>query len=241
MKKFTMKDINLSEANRTISRNHVDRMKELIRKHGYLNSFPIIVNEEGLIIDGQHRYLACKELGIEPPIVQEKSFDITPIINSTQLKWSTKDYVKYYAAKGYEDYMILEQICKNKNISPGVAYNIIFGKCTNKTGLANLKGISSPLKEGTMKLPDTSDKGLAKLERKIDMILVLINKLNLPKTDRLIIALSRIFNDKNFVYSTMLKKLDYQMARVYRCSTINEYLQMLANIYNHKNLKKITV
>jgi DNA modification methylase len=35
--------------------------------------FPIIVNEQGIILDGHHRFRACKELKIEPKI-EEKSF-----------------------------------------------------------------------------------------------------------------------------------------------------------------------
>lgn len=242
MKKFTIDTIKLSEANREISKGQVERIKLLIKKHGYIKALPIIVDEDGLIIDGQHRFLACKELNIEPTIVVEPSFDITPILNASQLKWGTKDYVKYYAVKGYEDYIILEQLCKKKNISPSIAYNIIFNKTVERQGITRNKIYEeSKLKSGLMKLPDTSEKGLAKIERKVDRILNLISYLNLPRTDRLIVAISRLAKDENFVFSTMKNKIDYQRSRIYRCSTIQEYMQMLANIYNHKNSKKIVV
>lgn len=240
-KKFTIDTIKVSEANRDISRNHVDRLKGIIKEKGYLKGCPILVDEDGLIIDGQHRYLACKELGIEPEIVCSGNFDIVPILNSTQMKWCLRDYVKYYATKDYEDYIILERICKNKGISPNIAYNIIFGKNTTRDALSRKGGSQSPLKNGTFKLPDKTDKGLAKLDRKIDRILALISALNLPRTDRLIIAIARIAKDSNFNFDKMLGKIEYQKARIYRCSTITEYMQMLANIYNHKNSKKIAV
>lgn len=240
-KKFTIKDIKITNVNRDITRTHVDRLKEIIREKGYCKAFPIIVDEDGFIIDGQHRFLACKELGIEPPIFVEKSFDIVPILNSTQLKWGTKDYVKYYAEKDYPDYVILRRICISKKITPSAAFNIIFQKVVEKTGLSQAGGGKSPLKNGTLKLPDTSDKYLAKLERKIDLIMGLISNLGLPRTDKLIIAIARLAGDKNFNFGTMEKKLDFQRSRVYRCSTIQEYKQMLANIYNYKNTKKVTI
>ena len=241
LKTFKLKDIKISEANRDIALPHVERLKDMIKKYGYINSLPIIVDEDGLIIDGQHRYLACKALGIEPPIIVDASFDIVQILNSTQLKWATKDYVKYYAAKGYEHYVILEQLCKAKNLKPSVVYNILFGKCVEKTGLSRTGARISPLKDGSFKFPDITKKGLDKVERKIDRVMKLINLLGLPKTDRLIIAISRLATDKNFVFDTMEAKINYQKARVYRCSTIQEYMQMLANIYNNKNSKKVTV
>jgi len=41
-------------------------LKESIRKEGL--HYPIIVNGEGVILDGHHRYRICRELGIEPKI-----------------------------------------------------------------------------------------------------------------------------------------------------------------------------
>jgi hypothetical protein len=244
-KKFTLKDIRLSDVNRDINLNHVERLKEILIKHGYFEGSPIIVDEDGLIIDGQHRYVACKELKIEPTIVQAGDFDMVPILNSTQLSWSMKDYVKYYAAKAYEDYVILEQLCKAKNISPNVAYIIIMGRGNERSGMANSLSRTSinkhPVRQGTFKIPDKSQKGLDKLERKVDAILNLVARLDLPRTERLVLAITRLAEDKNFSFKVMEAKIAYQRARIYRCSTINEYMQMLANIYNHKNTKKVAV
>lgn len=239
-KKFTLNDIRLSSANRDVLRPQVDRIKKLIEKYGYVQSSPIIVDPDGLIIDGQHRYIACKELQIEPPIVVEESFDLTPILNSSQMRWTLKDYVKYYSAKGYEHFAIMEQICKSKGLKPGVVYNIVFGKNVERTGMGRGE-YQYPLKDGTFKFPDISDKGLAKIERKIDKVMNLVTLLDLPKTDRLIVAISRLAKDKNFAFDTMEAKIGYQRARIYRCSTIQEYMQMLANIYNNKNPKKVVV
>lgn len=237
-----LKDLRLTDANREIQRNHVDRLKSSIEKNGYISGCPIICDEDGFIIDGQHRYEACKELKVEPPIVvldMKNAFDMAPLMNSTQMRWSTKDYVHYWAVKGFPDYIILEQICKEKNLSPSVVYNIISGK-SDKTGLGTSRDVSA-LKLGKFVIEDKSDKGLAKLERKINAIIGIVNELGLPKTERLIIALARLSKDSNFSFATMIAKIDYQKSRVYRCSTIIEYQQMLANIYNNKNSKKIAV
>lgn len=240
-KVFKMADIKMTEANRDIVPQQVERLKESIRKYGYLEGMPIVVDEDGFIIDGQHRYMACKELKIEPPIIQAASFDIVPIINSTQLKWTMKDFVKYFAEKGYAHYVVLRALCKAKNISPATAYSLIFNKAPDRTGISRTHKLANPLKDGTFQFPDISEKGLAKIERKIDAILALVSKLGLPRTDRLLIAIARLAADKNFSFSVMNQKIDFQRARVYRCATIQEYMQMLANIYNYKNTKKVAV
>lgn len=243
-KELKLADLKLLKGNRDLSSNHIKRLKEQIEKNGYFSGSPIIADENGFILDGQHRYQACKELKIEPVIVvvENKHIDLIPTLNSTQLKWTTADYVKYYAAKGLPHFFILENICKSKGIKPNIVYNIVFNKTMNRTGVNHTGDLSKfPIKNGTFQFPDISDKGLAKLERKIDRILTLINNLGLPKTDRLIIAITRLMQDDNFSFDIMNAKIEYQKSRIYRCATIMEYMQMLANIYNNKNTKKITV
>lgn len=239
MAKFTMDNIKLSAANRDVNQKQVDKLKESIRQRGYIKGLPILVEQDGYIVDGQHRFLACKQLGIEATIIEVSSFDLAPIINSMQSRWSLQDYVKYYAEKNIEDYIILERICKSKNISVSTAAAIITGKWASKSSIK--KGERNPIKEGVFRIPDKSDKGLAKLDRKIEAIMHLISVLHLPKTDRLVLAVTRLSNDSNFSFKIMLSKIEYQRARIYRCSTIQEYMQMLANIYNNKNSKKVTV
>ena len=52
-------------ANRNVSENHVKQIKAAIETVGNLTEVvPIIVNENKEIIDGQHRFEACKELGL---------------------------------------------------------------------------------------------------------------------------------------------------------------------------------
>lgn len=239
-----LKDLKLTDANRDINMNQVKRLEEEIKKHGYIQAMPILADQDGFIVDGQHRYIACKNLEIEPPIVQVANFDLAPVLNATQLSWTLKDYIKFYAEKGYEDYIIIQNICKSKHITPGVAISIVFGKSSWRPGLRiSSKGnpTTNPVKTGALKLPSTKPKDLAKLDRKIDLILGLVRELGLPRTERLIVAIAQIAQDPNFVFKTMTAKIEYQRARIYRCSTIAEYVQMLANIYNNKNSKKIAV
>lgn len=50
--------------NRKINKSHVEELKELNRGKKRFELFPIVVDKEMNIIDGQHRYQACKELNI---------------------------------------------------------------------------------------------------------------------------------------------------------------------------------
>lgn len=239
-KKWTSDTVKLNPENRVINQRQVERLMDSIKKHGFIESIPILVDPKGYVIDGQHRLEACKRLSIEPRIVEEDIKDILPVINSTQLKWRAVDYIHYYAERGIEDYIILQNICKEKDISPKIAEAIITGKSVYRDSMNRTKRIQ-PIQLGTFKIPDKSVKGLAKLSRKIDAILQLVSALRLARTERLVLAIIRLAEDKNFVFSKMISKIEFQRAKIYRCTTIDEYKTMLATIYNYKNTKKVAV
>jgi ParB-like chromosome segregation protein Spo0J len=55
-----------------LSVDEYETLKDSIQHKGL--KLPIIVNKEGIILDGHHRFSVCKELGIEPKI-EIKTFD----------------------------------------------------------------------------------------------------------------------------------------------------------------------
>ena len=64
------------DSNRKINAGLVERLVKSIKEIGYIESRPIIVNEDMVVIDGQHRLEACKRLGI-PVIYQVSNVDMS--------------------------------------------------------------------------------------------------------------------------------------------------------------------
>ena len=89
----------IKKGNRTVNTAHVQKIKDSLNKHTYLPSCPIICDKDMNVIDGQHRLQAAKELGIAVYyIIEEKpDADLLIDLNITQRKWSTTDYITYYA------------------------------------------------------------------------------------------------------------------------------------------------
>jgi hypothetical protein len=95
---------------RVIKEKHVRNLIEKMRIHGYLANKAISVNERNEIIDGHHRYLAAKNLGI-PMLVQVcKGMKEDSIIeaNQDQVNWDKHDFTNTYAKKGNINYIELQ-------------------------------------------------------------------------------------------------------------------------------------
>ena len=113
------------QRNRLIDKRHLEEIKKQVLKSlGVMP--PIVVNViTGVIIDGQHRYEAYKQLieaGLLPADtkLQVMFVSISPeeeletIINSQihARKWSPWDYIRSYVEAGNDSYIILDAWCK---------------------------------------------------------------------------------------------------------------------------------
>lgn len=75
---LNLDDLEVSKDQRKPSKEHIERLKDSISKAGFVSALICIKGEDGkyIIVDGQHRYLAAKELGIDkvPCIVIPKEY-----------------------------------------------------------------------------------------------------------------------------------------------------------------------
>ena len=105
LSKFHIKPL---EKNRKINRNHVKNLAARIKAKGLKR--PIEVDSRGLILDGQHRYLAVQMLQEDGHKIRLKYITTTMTaddiaeINGYQLRWSSTDWIDHYARKGNENY-----------------------------------------------------------------------------------------------------------------------------------------
>lgn len=91
--------------NRDVNQAHIKDLVNEINKVG--QKIPIVVDVKGNIIDGNHRYLACKQLSIEILYIISEGNVLEDMqsINQNVNNWSIKQAVEHYAKRGYEHYV----------------------------------------------------------------------------------------------------------------------------------------
>lgn len=88
------------------------------------NIIPILVNREGIIVDGHHRYRACKELGFEPNVevkgfddpLAEKEFVIEINVKRRQLNNFQLSMLAYKLEDIYKERAKIRQLSKLKDV-----------------------------------------------------------------------------------------------------------------------------
>lgn len=122
------------DQNREINHKHVTLLKKSIEANPkIMESQPILVNENMEIIDGQHRYQACKEL--EMPVYYMVIPGLTVAearsMNAMQRGWTAMDYAQSYAKAGNENYALLLEF---KRSYPSLTLSVIRYVCSGTGG-----------------------------------------------------------------------------------------------------------
>lgn len=141
-------EFKLCEYNRPVDPFHVRKLKEVLSVDNQLSFHPIIVNEKMEIIDGQHRFVAAKELGLELYYLKG-DLDYSHILstNINQKKLALKDVVKFYAFRDrLPDYIEFYELLGSLGISCKALLGLIFGKSTRQ--------LCDFMKRGTFRMPE---------------------------------------------------------------------------------------
>ena len=126
------------ENNRIVKRSHVNEFKEEIKKKDRTMSFPIVVDPNLRIIDGQHRFHACMELGLPIYYVVDDDDDAEQAMincNKINKKWEMMDWLRYRANKNGGCYKQLLDFIQETGITISNAMVIFPAKAINAATL----------------------------------------------------------------------------------------------------------
>lgn len=119
--------------NRNVNKRNVKKIMNSIIKYGLIS--PIIVSEDGYIIDGQHRLAALIELDMPVWYVVSKNVkeNVVQEVNGCRKNWTSKDWVESHAAHGNENYQcLLSQYTVWGRLFPENAINDAFSRSGSK-------------------------------------------------------------------------------------------------------------
>lgn len=207
--------------NRSVDTNHVAHLKESIASNNLLEVRPILVNDEMGIIDGQHRLVAAKELGV-PIFYIVRSLDLEAVqaLNSNTKNWSNQAYLQSYVSQGNKDYLLLQGFIQRWKLSISEGLTMLGGGDRQYRAFrhGHFKARNIVQAEKIMEMVYDFEKWYKQGFRRRSFIMAIYNLYHNPEYDHI----------------QMMKKMEFMSSELVDCVNTSAYLKLLERIYNHK-------
>lgn len=217
-----------------IDKTHIKKLVESIKAKNLLEFRPILVNASMEVIDGQHRLLAAKELGIDIYYQVQKDLDSKDILLiSTSKAWTFSDYLNYYCKNHYPEYLKLQSFMKKNGLRLRVALGIVWGRT---------KQDHTEFKNGLFTFSDENvERELEICWETIDYIRRMNGHSVYTESSRFWRALLKLISHSDFDKAKWKNNLKRLVNRLGVRATTEEYLKNLMEIYNWHNTQKINL
>lgn len=219
--------------NRELNRGIIERIKLDMAEVGFLPIHHINVTKDYEIIDGQHRFVAAKELGIPfYYMITDDTIDTAKVMivsNTNKRSWTPDDYTHYYAKLNNPYYMGLLDFAKRHDIRTGVAMSFISGHAVNHT-----KSITKMFRDGLWCY--TMDE-MHRAEICFAGVMRIIELANLPFKGSIYKALIKMSATEGFDWDKMVDKATKYRDLIYVPATTDGGIAMFAKVYNFHETK----
>ena len=207
------------KGNRPIDNAHVNRLIVSFKEKTIFD--PIKVNEKMEIIDGQHRFLAMKALGIEVPyfVIPGLSLPDVHRLNNNKKNWSNDDHANSYVVLGKKDYTTYLEFRKKYGFQHRDSVSMLAG--------GKNRNLTYEFQNGLFEVKDLM--GANKIASQITEIGQHYKRY---KRSAFVGALLKLFTTDRFDYPTLLYKVGEQTERMKNQVTVEENYNMLVKIYN---------
>lgn len=212
--------------NRDVNRGHVDALKKAFEEYGNLTKVqPVLVNERMQIIDGQHRFEACKELGapIFYMIVPGLGVQEARKMNILHKGWTVADYAKSYATGGNRHYQTFLDLQEEY----GYNHSVMLAYCY---GSRETKGMFVDFREGHFNIPHPPY-----VRERLDMLKAVEEVVGsrLAKEKVFALAFLRVSQAEGFKLPRMLKKLAERKDSLRQYTNIEDAMRQFEEVYNY--------
>lgn len=220
-----------SEANRAIDATHVRRLKRNIKTNGLVQ--PIIVTSDGYIIDGQHRYHACRELGVPIQYVVRESMNMADVVelNNLSKRWSMLDKVQSFAAQGNDHYIkLLEFYEECITVDPKFSVRAASFIAQGSASMARSGSVRGNLGSGTWEFNSTMEHAKRRLHaighfRQWDFWM---------KSNFITAFLRCMRTVDGFDWRELLRKAQMYPHLFVYAGTTDDFMRVFETVYNHK-------
>jgi len=214
----------LVHGNRKILKRKVRQLEKAIELDNKNLTYPVVVNNNFQIIDGQHRFIALAKNGKSICYIVDNTFKVKTIakINTVQDKWKCKDYLNTYIMLGYDDYKVFNDFMKLHNTNFTVTLILFNGKFTGT--------LYHEFADGNFKATLEKVNRANKWIKRINDMREFIPKIY--KDRHFVRAMMNCFQHPEYNHKRMINKMKINYHTITKSTNRIDYLRQLEETYN---------
>ena len=214
----------IMDGNRRVNSTNLSQIISSMREKQLI--IPIVVNEKFEIIDGQHRYNACKYLNLPVYFIIERGYGLDEVIKANLnggRRWFDADYLNKYCLLKDSRYLEIRKITEDFNITLHDLIKIL-STIQNKKSTT----IKKEFREGKIDLDG--------IELLINFLMALedFKEFKYYKRGNFIAAFSKLYFREDYDHNIMVRKIGSNIHNLTKQTSSYEYLSLLCNkIYSY--------
>lgn len=185
-----------------------------------------------LISDGQHRFVAAKELGVKLFYIEKTGTDVSRdirIMHTYSRGWKDTDYLRHFVQQDVPSYVHLAGFIKKYQLS------IFFGLKLLSAEYTLLKDLTSVFRIGDFYSTEGARLEGVKKATQLNEIRFVHQRLGAISKDRAFVAsLLRLTEHPQYDHDRMMSVIHDQIMSFVKCSNVADYLRQLTEIYNYR-------
>lgn len=227
--------------NREVKQPHVVRLKFSMSQSHLLTI--VVVNERFEIIDGQHRYIAMKDLGLPISFIIKDGYGLKEVmrLNTNSATWTRNEFLQSYCEEGLAPYL---EVKRFKDKYPLFAMGSALTILTNSTAAmkgrtvnVNKKRIQTKdFEEGKLVIPNVK-----KAYENAEAIMQIKPYFSKIADNNFVTCMLHMLEHENYEHKEFLKKLKQYPTDMLPCRTIEQYKLLVEEIYNRGRKVKVNL
>jgi len=216
----------LNTVNRALDWDHVERLTDSIQAKNLLEDFPILVDTNMVVIDGQHRLMAAEALDV--PIFYKVSMlatvDDVARVNADTKRWTAYDYMDRYVKEGRPEYLKLA-----KFMDEFVALNIPISVAIPLCNYGTTTSLARSFNTGNYQCND-----IPFARTVLHAVIDFGQYLKFYLDRRFISTVATLMANADYNHRRMMKRMEYASSKIVKCPDRQAYYDKFNEVYNYR-------
>lgn len=211
---------------RPLRRFQLDQLTEFMKRRNLLKYFPIIVDRDMVVFDGQKRLQAARNLNVPMYYIVSQNISLPMFVyaGSRSKAWLDSDYLKHFCAMGNQDYTMLYDFwSRHPYIRLKSCIQMLDGGGSGRGRYV----IEHKYKTGAFRCSHLS------LAQRMARAVAKINRASIRGNATVQMAIWSQMENSVFDAEYLVNKLNDRSDELYPFSTIDDCLKRLETIYNY--------